>query len=120
MDEEKIIDNWITKQKGLFITDNTLICPCCKKPKTRAVLTKESGLCMPCFILNIVMACKKSQMSAKDKLKQINQAYDNQDFMGKLVYSCDIQGFNTKMIMLLDVKELIKKRERLGVTTKTK
>ena len=59
MNEEEFINNWITKQKGFFITDTTLICPCCKKPKTHAVLTKESGLCMPCFIHNIVKACKK-------------------------------------------------------------
>ncbi|KKK54088.1 hypothetical protein LCGC14_3088260 [marine sediment metagenome] len=61
METEKIINNWITKQGGFFISNITLICPCCKEPRTQVVLTKRSQLCMHCFILQIVRVCEKQK-----------------------------------------------------------
>ena len=64
MDDKQIISNWITRQKGFsvigtFMTGSDLKCPICKKNVSGKVITKRSGFCMPCFIHQIVMACKK-------------------------------------------------------------
>jgi len=59
MDNKKVIDNWITRQEGFFITGSHLECPICKKDVANKVITKTTGFCMSCFINQIVMACEK-------------------------------------------------------------
>lgn len=61
-DDKEIIRNWIKKQHGFFITDSKLECLICHKPTTKEVITKKNGLCMECFIGQIVQECKLNKI----------------------------------------------------------
>jgi hypothetical protein len=58
MKDETIIANWIIKQQGFYMGFNETRCPCCNK-LSRNMHTKLSNFCMPCFIFQVVNACKK-------------------------------------------------------------
>lgn len=64
---EEVIENWITKQGGFFITWSHIKCPICKKDVANKVITKLRGFCMRCFIQQIVMACIKDGERSKKK-----------------------------------------------------
>ena len=59
---KEIINKWIDRQNGFFITSNKLICPICNNGVENNVITKRNGWCMPCFISQIVNACEKQRI----------------------------------------------------------
>lgn len=53
---KEIINNWITKQEGFFITPSHLKCIICKKDVANKIITKRNGICLPCLIYQILSA----------------------------------------------------------------
>lgn len=76
MDEQDVINNWISRQKGFFITPSHIKCPICKKDVANKVITKQTGLCMHCFIFQIVSACKKLEPIEDPRISEIESKMD--------------------------------------------
>ena len=93
-----VINNWLEKQEGFFITSSNLKCPICKKDVSNKIITKKTGLCMSCFIFQIVSSYEKSAVEfLKKELKDL------------VIVTANLQGKDVKIVTLKGALKLIDK-----------